>query len=163
VGTDLVQAVPLVASAALGHILFGDFRLGLTASVLAGSLPGVYLGARVSSRAPEGVIRPALVTVLVASALKLLGLSTAQLGVAMGVFALLALPVWGVVDAATRPEHHWRQAGLRKRSWLALLGLGAPVGVGLAAAVAYFARVRPRLSTAALLSYVAVWGDEVSA
>jgi uncharacterized protein len=27
VGTDLVQAVPLVVSAALGHILFGDFQL----------------------------------------------------------------------------------------------------------------------------------------
>src|SRR5439155_1108979 len=27
VGTDLVQAVPLVASAALAHILFGDFQL----------------------------------------------------------------------------------------------------------------------------------------
>jgi len=46
VGTDLVQAIPLVASAALGHILFGDFKLGLTASVLIGSLPGVFLGAR---------------------------------------------------------------------------------------------------------------------
>ncbi len=28
VGTDLVQAVPLVASAAVGHLLFGDVRLG---------------------------------------------------------------------------------------------------------------------------------------
>ena len=46
VGTDLVQAVPLVASAALGHLLFGDFRFGLTASLLIGSVPGVYVGAR---------------------------------------------------------------------------------------------------------------------
>ena len=30
VGTDLVQAVPLVAAAALGHVVFGDFKLGLT-------------------------------------------------------------------------------------------------------------------------------------
>jgi uncharacterized protein len=44
VGTDLVQAVPLVASAALGHLLFGDFQLELTASLLVGSIPGVYLG-----------------------------------------------------------------------------------------------------------------------
>ena len=27
VGTDLVQAVPLVASAAIGHLIFGDFQL----------------------------------------------------------------------------------------------------------------------------------------
>src|ERR687887_1856138 len=44
VGTDLVQAIPLVGSAALGHVLFGDFRLDLTASLLLGSVPGVYLG-----------------------------------------------------------------------------------------------------------------------
>ena len=37
VGTDLVQAVPLVASAALGHLLFGGFKLGLTASILIGA------------------------------------------------------------------------------------------------------------------------------
>jgi uncharacterized membrane protein YfcA len=59
VGTDLVQAIPLVASAAAGHLLFGDFRLDLTASLLVGSLPGVYLGARLSSRANDAVIRPA--------------------------------------------------------------------------------------------------------
>jgi uncharacterized protein len=33
VGTDLVQAIPLVASAAVGHLLFGDFKLDLTASL----------------------------------------------------------------------------------------------------------------------------------
>ena len=52
VGTDLVQAVPLVASAALGHILFGDFKLGLTGSLLVGSIPGAYIGAQLSSRLP---------------------------------------------------------------------------------------------------------------
>nr|MDT0665125.1 sulfite exporter TauE/SafE family protein [Micromonospora sp. DSM 115978] len=43
VGTDLVQAVPLVVSASVGHLLFGDFQLGLTGSLLLGSLPGVYV------------------------------------------------------------------------------------------------------------------------
>ncbi len=74
VGTDLVQAVPLVTSAALGHLLFGDFRLDVTASLLLGCLPGVYLGARLSSRAPGGIVRRALALVLLASGLKLLGL-----------------------------------------------------------------------------------------
>ncbi|MFO7181057.1 MAG: sulfite exporter TauE/SafE family protein [Pseudomonadota bacterium] len=81
VGTDLVQAVPLVASAAIAHLLFGDFKLSLTASILIGSIPGVYLGARFSSRAPDHVIRPALVVVLLASALKLLGVSTFWVGI----------------------------------------------------------------------------------
>ncbi|MFJ2028797.1 sulfite exporter TauE/SafE family protein [Streptosporangium sp. NPDC087985] len=77
VGTDLVQAVPLVVSAAFGHLLFGDFQLDITTSLLAGSIPGVYLGARISARAPGGVIRALLAVVLLASALKLLGAGNA--------------------------------------------------------------------------------------
>ncbi len=98
VGTDLVQAVPLVLSAAIGHLLFGDFVFGLTASLLLGSVPGVYIGARVSARANDAVIRPILVTVLTASALKLLGVPTSVVGVllvataAAGIVALLARP-----------------------------------------------------------------------
>jgi uncharacterized membrane protein YfcA len=75
VGTDLVQAVPLVASAALGHLLFGNFKLGLTTSILIGSIPGVFIGARFSSRAPDYVIRPSLAIVLLLSGLKLVGAS----------------------------------------------------------------------------------------
>src|SRR5436190_391939 len=89
VGTDLVQAIPLVASAALGHILFGDFQLGLTSSLLIGSVPGVYLGARVSSQAPDRVIRPILVLVLTLSSLKLLKVSNAWLGAVLGVGLLI--------------------------------------------------------------------------
>ena len=75
VGTDLVQAVPLVAAASLGHILYGDFSLGLTTSLLIGAIPGAWFGAHVSSRAPGGIIRRALAILLLASALKLLGAS----------------------------------------------------------------------------------------
>ena len=53
VGTDLVQAVPLVTSAAIAHIIVGDFELGLTLSILIGAIPAVYLGARVSTVAPD--------------------------------------------------------------------------------------------------------------
>lgn len=73
VGTDLVQAIPLVGAASAAHLLFGDFQLGLTSSLLVGALPGVYLGARMSAKAPDTIIRPVLVVVLLASALKLLG------------------------------------------------------------------------------------------
>ena len=52
VGTDLVQAVPLVTSAAIAHILFGDFQLGLTASVLLGSIPGCTSGPGSRRRRP---------------------------------------------------------------------------------------------------------------
>jgi uncharacterized membrane protein YfcA len=71
VGTDLIQAIPLVGAATLGHLLFGDVRLGLTASLLVGALPGVYVGARLSARADDRVVRPALFVLLLTSGLKL--------------------------------------------------------------------------------------------
>jgi hypothetical protein len=88
VGTDLVQAIPMVAAAALGHAFFGDLRLDLAAAVLIGSVPGVLLGSRLSSRAPGGFVRAALIVVLLASALKLFGVAN---GYVVGVPAAVAL------------------------------------------------------------------------
>lgn len=76
VGTDLTQAIPLVGAAALGHLLFGSFSFGITASLLLGAVPGAFIGAQISSRAPGGIIRRALAVLLLASGLRLLGLST---------------------------------------------------------------------------------------
>jgi uncharacterized membrane protein YfcA len=104
VGTDLVQAVPLVASASLGHLLFGDFQLDLTASLLIGALPGVYVGARVSSSAPGGIIRRALVVVLLASGLKLLEASTAVLVVVLVAVAVVGPVLWATVYRSARPD-----------------------------------------------------------
>jgi uncharacterized protein len=94
VGTDLVQAVPLVASAAAGHLLFGDFQLDLTASLLVGCLPGVYIGARLSAVAPGGIVRRALALVLLASGLKLLGLGDVAMLVTLGVVVLVGPLLW---------------------------------------------------------------------
>lgn len=79
VGTDLVQAVPLVGSAAIGHLLFGSFNFELMTSIVIGAIPGVFLAARYSSRAPDRVIRPVLVLVLTSSAMKLLNAGTLPL------------------------------------------------------------------------------------
>jgi uncharacterized membrane protein YfcA len=76
VGTDLIQAVPLVAAAALGHLFFGDFQFDLAATLLLGCVPGAVIGALISTRAPGGLVRRALALVLLASGLKLLGVST---------------------------------------------------------------------------------------
>lgn len=75
VGTDLVQAIPLVGAAALGHLLFGSVEFGLTAALLVGGIPGVWVGAHLSSRANTAIVRPALVAVLLLSGAKLLGAS----------------------------------------------------------------------------------------
>ena len=101
VGTDLVQAIPLVGAAALGHILFGSFQLGLTTSVLVGAIPGVYIGARISSRASDRYIRPLLVAVLTISALKLLNVSNGVL-LASTIVAAVAIVTFLVVSARQR-------------------------------------------------------------
>jgi uncharacterized protein len=152
VGTDLVQAVPLVTSAALAHILVGDFRLGLTTSILIGALPAVYVGARFSSKAPDGIIRPTLVFVLLASALKLLDVPTSALGIILLAVVLVGLPIWGAVDGAAHPQHLWDSSGLRRRTWLRWQAFGAPFLLGFPVAVAYFAKARPKLGAAMVRS-----------
>jgi len=93
VGTDIVQAIPLVAAATLGHLLFGDVQFALTTSLLLGALPGVYLGARLSAQGPAAVIRPVIAAVLLASALALLQVSTPMIiaGAAAGLLVMVAL------------------------------------------------------------------------
>ena len=151
VGTDLVQAVPLVTSAALAHIIVGDFELGLTTSILIGALPAVYVGARLSSKAPDGIIRPALVFVLLASALKLLDVPTDTLGVILLLVVLVGLPIWGAVDGAAHPQHLWDAAGLRRRTWIRWQAFGAPFLVGFPVSAVYFATARPKLVAATML------------
>jgi hypothetical protein len=98
-----------------------------------------------SSRAPDRFIRPILVFVLLASALKLLDMPSTLLGATLLAVALLALPIWGAIDAAGHPEAHWEQVGLRRRTWIRLQAWLAPIGIGFPCAVTYFARVRPQL------------------
>ena len=59
--------------------------------------------------------------------------------------ALVTLPVLGIIDASSRPDHHWAEAGRNKRRWIGWQAAGAPFGVGFVAAVAYFFRARPQL------------------
>ncbi len=138
VGTDLAQAVPLVAAASLGHLLFGDFQLGLTGSLLLGSLPGVYLGARISAGpATSRIIRPALVVVISLSGLRLVGVPTVWLGGIL--FAMLGTAV--VVVAMQHRRRAAAGAGLAEdptgMAAVATIGLGArsvgpPTAVGVA-------------------------------
>lgn len=95
VGTDLVQAIPLVGAAALGHAIFGTPQLDLITSVLLGAIPAVMLGAHFSSKASDRYIRPVLVGVLAVSSLKLLGVSNGWLlavaGATVGAVVVIAI------------------------------------------------------------------------
>ena len=91
VGTDLVQAIPLVAAAAAGHLLAGDTRLALTATLLVGAIPGIYFGASLATRVPGGLLRWILAIVLLGSALSLWHLPAAVTLTACGCLAAAAL------------------------------------------------------------------------
>ena len=67
VGTDLTQAVPLTAAAALGALAFGHVDFGVTTSLIIGSVPAVLVGSLLSSSAPDRYIRPVITFVIFAS------------------------------------------------------------------------------------------------
>lgn len=71
VGTDIVHAIPLTIVAGTGHLAMGHVNLPLLGSLLLGSIPGVLLGAKLSTKMPQGLLRGAIAAVLVAVASKL--------------------------------------------------------------------------------------------
>ena len=94
VGTDLAQAVPLTAAAALGALTFGHVQFGVTASIIVGSVPAVLIGSLLSSRAPDRYIRPAITFVIFASGLKYVGVPTYPLGFIMGGILVAGAAYW---------------------------------------------------------------------
>jgi uncharacterized membrane protein YfcA len=146
VGTNLIQAVPLVAAATAGQLLFGHVSFDVAGGLVLGSIPGAYVGARISSRAPESVVRPVLVAVLISSGLALLITNDTGLIWALGITAVVGLAMWGAVDAALHQSEQWQRAGHDRTTWVSVMGIGAPLGIGLVAAVAYALKVRPGLA-----------------
>src|SRR3984893_5828262 len=72
VGTDIFQAFMLLASAVIGYLNAGTINWTLVMLLLIGSLPGVFLGSKLSKYIPERFMRPVLATVLVISGWKLI-------------------------------------------------------------------------------------------
>ncbi len=105
VGTDLVQAIPLVGAAALGHMLFGDAKIALVGTVLLGAVPGIYLGAKLATRARDDVLTWTLATLLLGSALSLWRLPGFVILLACGTLVSVA-----VVRVVIRPAIQRRRA-----------------------------------------------------
>jgi uncharacterized membrane protein YfcA len=89
VGTDVVHAAILLWVASIAHLASGNVDLGLMVNILIGSIPGVWIGANVSTKLPADVLRPALAIVLIASGLALLS----KAGLALPVFVLVGVPI----------------------------------------------------------------------
>lgn len=72
VGSDIVHAIILVGVSALGHIGLGSIDFPLLGALLIGSLPGVWIGSRMTTVFPERVLQPILATALFFLGYKLL-------------------------------------------------------------------------------------------
>ncbi|MHB9863901.1 sulfite exporter TauE/SafE family protein [Streptomyces sp. YIM S03343] len=109
VGTDLVQAIPMVAAAALGHVLVGDADLGLAATLLIGAIPGVVAGAFASTRISGSAVRWALVVLLTGSGLSMLKASSTL--VLLGCLTMAAVAVFSSARGR-RPAVPAEEAGV---------------------------------------------------
>jgi uncharacterized membrane protein YfcA len=88
VGTDVFHAALMLWAAGLAHLLVGNVDLTLMTNILAGSLPGVWVGTMLLPRVPAGVLRPALGCVLLGSALGVVS----KAGVDIPKWTIVAVP-----------------------------------------------------------------------
>ncbi|WP_274363497.1 sulfite exporter TauE/SafE family protein [Paenibacillus thermotolerans] len=72
VGTDIAHAFFLVAAAGLMHAGIGNVDFPLALNLLAGSVPGVLIGSKLSTRAPSKPLRTAVAVLILISGAKLL-------------------------------------------------------------------------------------------
>ena len=72
VAADIAYAVPLTLVAGLGHASLGSVDWPLLLKLLAGSLPGIWIGSRLIHKTPERLVRSMLSVLLAYAGTKLL-------------------------------------------------------------------------------------------
>jgi len=72
VGTDIAHAVPLTLVAGIGHATLGHVDWTLLGALLIGSIPGIWIGAQLTRRMPEKLVRALLCISLVTAGLKVI-------------------------------------------------------------------------------------------
>jgi uncharacterized protein len=97
VGTDLVQAVPLVLSAAISHVLVSGVEWSVLIPLIVGGTPGTFIGARIANWVSQSVIRRGIVIVLSLTGLKMLGTPPEIVGIIGAAFLLLGPLAWGFI------------------------------------------------------------------
>jgi uncharacterized protein len=95
VGTDLVQAVPLVLSAAISHVLVSGVEWAVLIPLILGGSPGTFIGARIANWVSQSVIRRGIVIVLTLTGLTMLGAPPAAIGMSGAALLLLGPLAWG--------------------------------------------------------------------
>jgi uncharacterized membrane protein YfcA len=74
IAADIAYAVPLTLVAGLGHATMGSVNWPMLGLLLTGSLPGIWLGTRLVTRAHERFIRATLSVLLVLAGAKLISI-----------------------------------------------------------------------------------------
>ncbi|RLV47664.1 sulfite exporter TauE/SafE family protein [Nocardioides mangrovicus] len=97
VGTDLLQAVPLVLAAAVGHVFSEGVTWAVLIPLVLGGTPGTYLGSRLAAWVSQSVIRRGIVIVLTLTGLKMLGVPPGWVGIIGAAMLLLGPLAWGFV------------------------------------------------------------------
>lgn len=97
VGTDLVQAVPLVLAAAIGHVITQGIDWAVLLPLIVGGTPGTFLGARMAAWVSQSVIRRGIVIVLTLTGLKMLGVPPEWVGIIGAGLLLLGPLAWGFI------------------------------------------------------------------
>jgi uncharacterized membrane protein YfcA len=97
VGTDLVQAVPLVLAAAVGHVVTEGVTWAVLIPLILGGTPGTFLGSRMAAWVSQSVIRRGIVIVLTLTGLKMLGVPPEIVGLIGAGLLLLGPLAWGFV------------------------------------------------------------------
>ena len=72
VGTDIAHAVPLTLVAGIGHATLGHVDWTLLGALLIGSIPGIWIGAQLTRKIPEKIIRFLLCGSLITAGLKVI-------------------------------------------------------------------------------------------
>ncbi len=97
VGTDLVQAIPLVAAAAFSHVLVTGVDWEVLVPLIIGGSIGTFLGAHIAAWVPQGVVRRGIVIVLFLTGISMLGAPPVMIGVSGAALLILGPVVWGAV------------------------------------------------------------------
>ena len=71
VGTDLAHGVVLALATGLGHMLIARADFALLGQLLLGTLPGIYVGTRITGLLPETALRRVIAVVLLGVAARL--------------------------------------------------------------------------------------------
>lgn len=100
VGTDLVQAIPLVLAAAVGHVLYAGIDWTILLPLIVGGSPGTYLGARLATWVRQGVVRRGIAIVLSLTGLGILGVPPVWVGIIGASLLVLGPVVWGMMRQA---------------------------------------------------------------